>query len=422
MIAPPPNGWRDAHLHLGAHGQSLSAVDLSTCTSAEDALARIADRAKTTKKTEWITAIGARAEGWSDRRWPTADELHRAAATRPAIIRSFDIHTGVASSAVLALANITRNTPNPAGGTIERDADGNPTGLLIETAWHLIDSVLPAPTHEQLVAHVKRAADDLAQRGFTEAHDMWTDLPLARAIRDLEDANQLPLRIAISPLHKDMHACLADQAFQPTRNISIAGIKIFTDGTLNSRTAHMLCPYADPPQDHPHGVPLMSQKEIITAIKDADAAGLPIIAHAIGDAAVRTTLDAIERADPKTKNQRIEHAQFIDEHDIPRFAKLGVIASMQPCHLLPDTEALQRLTPHRLDRAFPLRDLIDAATNAARNPADLIYLGSDAPVVPPDPADNLQAAVQRKRPNSNPIAPNQAITEQEFRSLSASRP
>ena len=425
MTTPPPTGWRDAHLHLAAHGESLEAVDLAGCNSADEALERISQRAEASadrsSPDDWITAIRARAETWPGQRWPTHDQIHDAARGRPAIIRSLDIHSGAASTRVLALAGIDANSPDPPGGRIDRDEDGNPTGLLIEKAWRLIDRVIPPLTDNQLVQRVKLAAMDLAARGFTDVHDMWTEPPLARAVRALERAGELPLRVGLAPLHTQMSECLADAAFQPSTDVTVAGIKIFTDGALNSRTAHMLEPYADPDPAHPRGAAIMKTAEIASAVRDADAAGLPIIAHAIGDAAVRAVLDAIERAAPKTRGQRLEHAQFVDEADVPRFAQLGVIASMQPCHLLTDIEPITRLLPHRAHRAFPVRDLADSARAAGRDPADLIWFGSDAPVVPPAPADNLQAAMYRKRPDTAPVAPDQAITEEEAITFSTAR-
>ena len=413
MPTPPPTGWRDAHLHLGAHGESLQAVNLADCASSTEALDRIAARAQSAQPDEWITAVAARIDGWADRRWPTHDEIHAAAAGRPAIIRNIDIHSGAASTRVLELARISRDTPDPPGGRIDRDARGNPTGLLVEKAWRLIDAHLPSLTPEQHAQRVKLAAHDLAARGFTEVHDMWTELPLARAIRAVERAGDLPLRVKISPLHTQMRECLADEAFKPSDQVTLAGIKIFTDGAINSRTAHMLEPYADPDPTHPRGAEILTEDQIAQAVADADAAGLPIIAHAIGDAAVRSVLNAIERVKPRTPGQRLEHAQFVDEADVPRFAELSVIASMQPCHLLPDIEPMQRLLPHRLHRAFPIRDLVESAKAAGRDPAELIWFGSDAPVVPPSINDNLQAAIRRKREDSDPIAPEQVITEEE---------
>jgi hypothetical protein len=195
-------------------------------------------------------------------------------------------------------------------------------------------------------------------------------------------------------------------------------MKLFTDGTLNSRTAHMLRPYADPIAEHPCGTPLMSREEIDAAFERARSEGFDVAAHAIGDAAVRGLLDAYEAVGGSAHagfGLRIEHAQFVDEADVPRFARLGIAASMQACHLLTDVEAILRLTPDRAGRAFPVRELADAARASGRAPCELVWLGSDTPVVPPTPADNVQAAVHRRRdePGCPAIAPEQAITEDE---------
>ncbi|HVZ94238.1 MAG TPA: amidohydrolase family protein, partial [Phycisphaerales bacterium] len=279
----------------------------------------------------------------------------------------------------------------------------------------------------------------------TELHDMLATEGLARILLDLEHRGELTQRIRLYATRENFDALFAmteplssrgagvppvsstgshsapARLISGSRLISLDGLKIFTDGTLNSRTAHMLHPFNDPIPDHSRGTPMMSRNDIAESIALADSHGLPIAAHAIGDAAVRTTLDAIERVKPKARGQRIEHAQFVDEADIPRFARLNVIASMQPCHLLTDIEAIERFAPRRAHRAFPLRDLIDAAKHAGHDPARLIFLGSDAPIVPPDPADNLQAAVHRRRagmPPDRAIAPQQAITHEEAVQLS----
>lgn len=413
MIARPGGGWRDAHLHLGAYGESLEAVDLAGCSSCAEALEFIAARAAEVGPEEWVVAIRARVEGWTDRRWATHGELHAAGGGRCVVMRSFDIHSGAVSTRVLEMAGIGRETPDPAGGRIDRDGGGEATGLLVETAWRLVDGVLPAVTQERLVERVRLACADLVERGFAEVHDMWTDLALARAVRVLEARGELGLRVGLAPLHQEMETCLADAAFAPSERVWVAGVKIFTDGTLNSRTAHMLGGYDDPDPAHPRGVALMTTEEIAGAVRDADSAGLPIIAHAIGDAAVRSCLDAIELAKAETAGQRIEHAQFVDEGDVGRFGELGVIASVQPCHLLADVEALERLTSGRLDRAFPLRDLVDGARAVGRDARELVWMGSDAPVVAPEPADNVQAAVERGREDSGVIGVGQAISEEE---------
>ncbi len=410
-LETPRGGWRDAHLHLGGYGEFLECVDVSGCASAEGALRLIAARAEEncdeTGEDDWIVAAGARVEGWVDRRWPTHAELHEAAGGRPAIVRNIDIHSGAASTRVLGIAGIDRETPDPDGGRIDRDELGEPTGLLIESAWRLLDAHLPRLTQERLVERVKLAVDDLVARGFSEVHDMWTDVALARAVRELEARGELGLRVKLAPLHKDHRELLRDEAFAPSEQVSVAGVKIFTDGALNSRTASMLAPYAEPDPAHPRGIALMSVDEIAGAVRDADEAGLPIIAHAIGDAAVRACLDAIERAAPRAGGQRIEHAQFVDEADVGRFGKLGVIASVQPCHLLVDAAVIERVAPERAGRAFPLRELVDGAESAGRGAREMIWFGSDAPVVPPDPTDNVRGAVERG------VAPEQALSVEE---------
>jgi predicted amidohydrolase YtcJ len=218
--------------------------------------------------------------------------------------------------------------------------------------------------------------------------------------------------------------------------IVFAGLKLFTDGTLNSRTASMLEPFADPIEAHPRGTPLFTDDQLIHHFRWARERHYAVATHAIGDAAVRQVLDCWDAAasgdtssggtglPPVSSSSwsdlttppplRIEHAQFIHPHDIDRFPAMGVIASMQPCHLLPDMEALRRLTPHAVDRAFPLRDLLDAGARHGVEPSALLWLGSDAPVVPPSPADNVQAAVHRRRagmPAGEAIAPEQGIDE-----------
>jgi len=409
-------GLRDAHVHIAHHGFELSCLHVSDCVSLDDCLQRIASA--TPDAHGWIIAVGARVEGWPERRFPTARELEDASAGKPVMVRSFDFHAIAASNSALTLADITKDTPDPAGGAIDRDAaTGEPTGHLLETAAELVDSQHPDPTPEDRLEQVCAALADFAARGIVEVHDMLSWPYLWEALAKLDDAEGLPVRVRLmAPLEEIDRAVGARASFERKGAIELAGVKIFTDGTLNSKTAFMLEPFADPRPDAPRGVALMTEDAIEHAASKADALGLPLVAHAIGDAAVRRLLDIIERVAPTTPGFRIEHAQFVDDQDVPRFARLNVIASMQPCHLLPDVEAITRLVPHRAHRAFPLRDLHDAATRAGRDPADLIWLGSDAPVVPPDPQDNLHAAVKRRRSGmavSDAIAPEQALTREE---------
>jgi predicted amidohydrolase YtcJ len=193
--------------------------------------------------------------------------------------------------------------------------------------------------------------------------------------------------------------------------IRVVGAKIFVDGTLNGRTAWMLHPYADGRPEHPSGMQLMPVTEICEAIEACMASNLQLAAHAIGDAAVRAVLDAAERVRAPRGSVRIEHAEVIDEADVPRFVELGVIASVQPCHLLYDIEALRRACPDRLDRVLPLRELIDSGLTPGRD----ILFGSDTPIVRPNPEDSILAATNRGRVGmalAEGIAPGQAISEE----------
>jgi predicted amidohydrolase YtcJ len=404
---------RDAHVHIPEHGDELSRVNLADCTSRDEALERIASA--NPDANGWVIAVAARAQGWSDPRWPTAAELHEAAGGAPCLVRSFDFHCVVASSEALRRAKVNRDSPNPPSGVIERDDAGEPTGVLLESALKLATGAIPASTREERIEHVRRALADFARYGIVEVHDMLSRPWLAEILCAMHDAGELAHRVVLHPILEDFDECMARrEEFTREGAISIGGLKIFTDGTLNSRTASMLHPYAIPRPEAPCGEQLMSRAAIDDAIARARRHDLPIVAHAIGDRAVRTLLDAFEASGPAPAGacHRIEHAQFIDEADVPRFAQLNVIASMQPCHLLPDMEALRRLTPDRMHRAFALRDLVESAERTGVDPTDLLWLGSDAPVVPPDPQDNVQAAVERRRvgmDSEEAISPEQSI-------------
>lgn len=410
-------GIRDAHLHLAEHGEELSCVRLDDCRSREGCLERLAQAAASGRRATggWIKAVGARAAAWTDPRWPTADEIDHAVAGVPAVVLSFDHHALVCGRGALLALGIDNHIPDPPGGIIERDR-GRLTGLMLEAACMLVRERMPAPTLADIRAFVLAAQTDLRRHGIVEVHDMLARPALARVLHDLDLAGELELAVRLYATREHFEPMARSRAEWESGRVRLAGMKIFTDGTLNSRTAWMLHDFREPMPGHPRGTALMTPGEIEEAVRFADSLGYPIAAHAIGDAAVRAVLDALDRVRPRLPGQRIEHAQFIDEADIPRFGRLGVIAGMQPCHLLTDIEAIRRFTPHREERAFPLRDLIDAAKAAGREPPDLVWLGSDAPIVPPDPADNVQAAVLRRRvgmSESEMVGVRQRISERE---------
>jgi len=412
-----PAGLRDAHLHLAEHGENLGAIHLESCADLAACLDRIA-RAASESQGGWIIARGARINQWPDRRFPTARELDDAGAGNPVMAASLDFHSASVSTTALRAAGIGRDTPDPANGIIHRDTDGIPTGVLLETAYHMVVNALPEPTDGQYADRIRRAHRDLVARGFVEVHDMLASARLGSALDALDRAGELELSVtmyAVPDRFDDLRAWFTQRA--PSERIRFGGMKLFTDGTLNSRTAAMLHPYTDPIAGHPRGTLRYTPAELDGFFRRAAVERFEIATHAIGDAAVRQVLDAYERVPVRDRNGlRIEHAEFIDEVDAPRFARLGVVASIQPCHLLTDIEAIQRFQPARTHRAFPIRELIDLARSSGRDPRELIRFGSDAPIVPPDPADNIQAATKRTRAAGcgatvPAIAPDQAIDE-----------
>ncbi|MFG0258420.1 MAG: amidohydrolase [Phycisphaerales bacterium JB043] len=409
-----PSNLREAHMHIPEHGRELSCLNLSACASKEEAMALLSRREP--DESGWVIGVACRPEGWSAPEWPTASELDEATGGRPCVVRSFDFHCMVASGEALRRAGITRDTPDPPDGVIERDGDGEPTGLLMEHAMRLVGDQIPDPTPDEFRANVRGALDDMERFGYAESHDMLTTTRLCEALIELDARGELHHTIVLHPTMEHLDGVLACRDRLPER-VSIGGLKIFTDGTLNSRTASMLHPFEDPRRESPRGLQIMLRQQIDEAIALGARHDLPIVAHAIGDRAVRTMLDAIEAHGPVgDKPHRIEHAQFIDEEDVPRFARLGVVASMQVCHLLPDMEALRRLVPDRAHRAFVLRELWEAYESRGVDPTEFLWLGSDAPVVSPDPADTLQAALHRRRTGmdeTDAINPEQALTREQ---------
>jgi predicted amidohydrolase YtcJ len=425
---------RDAHLHLLNHGKALAAVPLADCTSVAQVLERVREAhaklpAHTAKAPVWIDARGLRTEGLAERRYPTLAELDAATRGRPAVLKSFDYHALMGNTPALLEAGIEASSIDPPAGVIVRDEQGVPTGVLLEAACNAMYAAQPEDTSAQRAQQLKLAIDDLRRRGFSEVHDMKATPQLAELLLEMDDRGELDgfaVQLYATPdeferVQKVLRYAMREDTGAPVR---FAGLKLFIDGTLNSRTAWMLAPFADPIPAHPTGIPNYTPEQIEMYMRRAHHERFDIAAHAIGDGAVRALLDAYDAVEKQIGEEpgftlRIEHAQFIDEADIPRFARPGkkrpIIASLQPCHLLTDMEAIERLVPDRAARSFPLKDLINAAAAAGRDPADMIYLGSDSPIVPPDPEDNLQAAVHRRRAGMDPdraIAPEQAITRE----------
>jgi predicted amidohydrolase YtcJ len=431
-------GLREAHAHLVSLGESLGLVRLDACGSLAECLDLVGREAGRTAApvgppalpavqgtSRWIRLTGARVEGWPEGRWPSLAELDRAAGGAPCVIMSFDHHAAAANSAALAAVGLRAGDRVAANGLVCGEPGGAATGLLMEeAAYRVWGAAEPSPAER--VEQVLTALAELGRLGYTEVHDLHSQPWLGPVLAELERTGRLvtpdgeTMTVALYPPVAGLEAVAAGRAGWESAQVRLAGGKVFADGTLNSRTALMLEPYRDHLPQWPRGRAMVGEGELEDAIRMAEGLGLHLAVHAIGDGAVRMVLDAIERAGgrggggSRTGPHRVEHCELIDGADVPRFARLGVACSVQPCHLLADIEALRRYLPHRLDRVLPLRELIDSGCRPGVG--GLLWFGSDAPIVGADPRESVRAATQRRRagaPEADAVAWEQRITPEE---------
>jgi len=378
--------FSDGHVHLSGLGAVLERVELSEAESLADALKLIAQGARRLRPGEWL-----RGRGWDGNRWadgrPSKEALDRIVPDNPVAFSSHDGHSTWVNSLVLGMAKITRDTESPAGGAIRRDADGEPTGILSDNAAGLVHSLIPEPTDAELEKSLRAGIEHVLSYGVTRLRNC-EGLRVHRLLAGLTEAGQMPLIVAGS-IRPDELGEATDLLAGPLTGwrTFIENVKVFVDGALGSQTALMLEPYEDSLLGV--GLEVTTPAELRSVVEDAARVGLPVAVHAIGDRAVRQTLDAIEQAaGPTVGNHSVEHAQLIDPADLPRFAELGVTASVQPSHLLTDVPICERHWGRRSRHAFPIRSLL--ATGAR------VIFGSDCPVEPIDPRRSLFAAAVRK--------------------------
>lgn len=403
-------GFHDAHLHLTQHGLELEQVTLADAGSLDEGLARVAQAAARTPEGHWILGAGFALQRWGLRGLDRRD-LDRVAPRHPVLLRSQDHHSAWASSAALALAGVDAATPDPDGGVVVRDADGEPSGLLLEAAFELVRDVVPQPDAAALGRALDAAGRDLAARGITTVHHMAAE-PSAywRAIAtraSRADGRRYPLRVWAAIPHADLEhaAAIGLAGGHGGDHFVVGGAKFFADGALGSRTAWMLEPYGEGGVGMVEDGPELLRERFALAAR----AGFAPVTHAIGDAANRAVLEALEATEPAWRaaglRPRIEHVQHLHEAEVPRLARLGVVASMQPIHLTFDAASLRALLPDRLDRAYRTRELLDAGVPLA--------FGSDTPVASPDVFAGLRAAVDRRGADGAVLGAGQALTAEE---------
>lgn len=404
-------GLIDAHAHVGGLGEALDTVDLVGTRSYEEVVDRIAHAASDELPGEWILGRGWDQNDWTVKEFPTASALDAAVGDRPVWISRIDGHAALASTAAMRAARITRETAEPAGGKILRNADGSPTGVFVDEAMRLIDSIVPPPSRTVRRKRIVESTHQIAARGLTAVHDAGVDQDTIQLMRELADAGELPIRV-YALLTDDEE--LLDYWFErgPLLDykdlLTVRSVKLYADGALGSRGAALLAPYEDDPGNR--GLLIASENHIQERATRARAAGFQIGTHAIGDRAVRTVLDAYRNAGVVPASRfRIEHLQLVSPEDFARLANLGVIASMQPTHATSDMPwAEARVGGERIEGAYAWRSVLDAGGRLA--------LGSDFPVESVDPLLGLYAAVTRQDLAGNPPGgwhPDERLTVEE---------
>jgi len=408
-------GFIDSHTHMTMGGLNLLAVDLRDTRDEADFTRRLAEYAKTRPAGQWITDGAWDHQQWPVPRLPTRALLDPATGDRPACLSRQDGHMMVCNSLALRLAGITRRTTDPPGGVIVRDSSGEPTGVLKDAAMDAVWAVRPARTLAELTEALRTAMKHAAKNGVTSVQDLPGNPLDLDAWESLRKAGEMTVRVNYRPplsrweRARDRRAGTKNDAW-----LRVGGVKGFADGSLGSGTAFFFAPYTDDPGTFgvyaAEAIPLSEMEQRVAA---ADRAGLQVEIHAIGDRANAEILNLFERVaktnGARDRRFRIEHAQHLRASDIPRFAALGVIASMQPYHAIDDGRwAEKRIGRERCRTAYAFRSLLDAG-------ARLIF-GSDWDVAPLSPLAGIDAAVNRHTTDGrNPGGwfPEQRITVEE---------
>ncbi|MFQ5511135.1 MAG: amidohydrolase [Candidatus Krumholzibacteriia bacterium] len=387
-------GLVDAHAHLSGLGRALRELDLKGTSSAEEIRGMVVARGKDFAPGAWIQGRGWDQNDWEQKAFPTWRELEDTEAN-PVYLRRVDGHAAWVNRTALDVAGVRRDTKDPDGGRIERDAGGEPTGVLVDRAMDLVSAKIPKPSREERMQRVRMALAECRRYGLTGVHDAGTGEEDLEVYRALLESGELTLRV-YAMLDSDSTRFVREQVARgpwsdPAHLLSVRAIKVYADGALGSRGALLREPYSDEPG---HMGLLQNPRPLIEDWAELAAKnGFQLCVHAIGDGGNRLVLDVYEaalRAHPSGDHRfRVEHAQVLALDDIPRFARLGVIASMQPTHATSDMYwAEDRVGPQRILGAYAWRKLIQSGA--------VISCGSDFPVESPNPLWGIFAAVTRQ--------------------------
>jgi predicted amidohydrolase YtcJ len=388
-------GFDDAHVHFVDGGSHLQEVQLKDAATPQEFARRIGERAKITPKGEWITGGDWDEQKWSPPNLPTKELVDAVTPDTPVWVNRYDGHESLANSVTLRLANVTAKTPDPPGGQIVRDAQGNPTGVLRDAAQDLAGKVMPPMSHARRMKSIHQALEHAASLGVTSVQDMNPLYEDVRAYAELQEKGELTARIYVAPIETEWR----DQAKIGVRHafgtplLRMGAVKGYADGSLGSETAYFFDAYTDDPKSHG----LLSDEMhppsgMLQRLRGADAAGLQLCVHAIGDRGISMILDIFEQiektAGKRDRRWRIEHSQHLAAKDFARYAHLGVIASVQPYHAIDDGRwAEKRIGPDRIKRTYAFRTLLDNGVRLA--------FGTDWSVAPLSPMWSIYAAVTR---------------------------
>lgn len=406
-------GFNDSHVHFFDGGRGLASVQLRDARTPEEFRNRIRDFAAKSPKGRWILNGNWDHENWNPPNLPTRQLIDAVTPDNPVFINRLDGHMCLANSLALKLAGVTRETPDPPGGTIVRDASGEPTGVLKDAAMSYVEKVIPNPSEEEIAEAIRAAMRYAAENGVTSVQDMSASPDVFAIYQKLLASGELTVRIyGHQPLSEWQRlARVGVRAGLGNEKLKIGALKGFADGSLGSTTALFFDPYLDAPATQ--GLPsdeMFPESKMLNNILNADRAGLQIAVHAIGDKANKTILDLFAEVEKQNgqrdRRLRIEHAQHLRMEEIKRFGAQRVIASMQPYHAIDDGRwAENRIGPERAKGTYAFRSLLDTGATLA--------FGSDWFVAPMEPMLGIYAAVTRrtldgKRPNG--WVPEQKIT------------
>ena len=393
-------GIEDSHVHFVSGSENLAKVDLAGTRTVEEIQERIRKFAQEHPQAAWVQGRGWMYAAFPGN-MPHKRFLDEVVPDRPAIMICADGHTSWVNSKALALAGIDRHTPNPENGTIVREADGEPTGALLETADSLVEKVLPKPTPEETLAALREGLREAARFGVVRVHGMGGEFEALGLLDRLRREGNLTVRFSAAMWVGPPGLSAEDwKVYEDARLkyndewISVGGIKLMLDGVIDSMTGAMLEPYAG--QSGNKGKLFWEPEAYKKAVVEINARGIQVSTHSIGDAAIRLSLDAYEQGAQVSGNRdlrnKIEHAEDIAASDIPRFGQLGVIASFQPLHANPDPTWvgawIKNVGPEREQRAWAWKTVLDGGGHLA--------FGSDWPVVTINPWLGLQVAVTRQ--------------------------